>query len=409
MNTALLTPMFAEAWSALLANRLRSVLTMLGMIIGVSAVILMLAIGGGVQKEVSSSISGLGSNLLVITAGTSRHGGIVSGAGSGATLTLEDAEAIAVLPDVVASSPSTGVMAQVVAGPTNWATSVNGVTPAWFIVNEWQASDGRVFSEREERAGARVAVIGQTVAEKLFGARAPVGEYIRVKGVTFAVIGVLDKRGQGFGGQDRDDQIVVPLTSSTRLLQANEIRGTIRNISVSVASAEALEPVTDDIIRLLRRQHRLIPGEQDDFTVANLTSITDTLNIATRAVSLLLAAIGSISLVVGGIGIMNIMLVSVTERTREIGIRMAIGASRAAIRVQFLMEALMLSLIGCGIGVLVGTSLSKLVNAFISFETEVSLVSVLVAFAVSASIGIFFGWWPATRAARLSPIEALRS
>ena len=409
MNAALVAPMFAEAWSALLANRLRSLLTMLGMIIGVAAVILMLAIGGGVQKEVSASISGLGSNLLVITAGSGRAGGIFGGAGTGATLRIEDAEAIAALPDVVAASPSTGVPAQVVAGPTNWATSVNGVTPSWFIVNEWQASEGRIFSEREERAGARVAVIGQTVAEKLFGARAAVGELIRAKGVTFTVIGVLDKRGQGFGGQDRDDQIVVPLTSATRLLQANEFRGTIRNISVSIASAEALEPATDDIIRLLRRQHRLQPGEQDDFTVANLTSITDTLNVATRAVSLLLAAIGSISLVVGGIGIMNIMLVSVTERTREIGIRMAIGASRAAIRIQFLLEALMLSLIGCGIGVLAGTSLAAVVDNFISFRTEITTTSVLVAFAVSASIGIFFGWWPATRAARLSPIEALRS
>jgi putative ABC transport system permease protein len=309
----------------------------------------------------------------------------------------------------VAASPSTGVPAQVVAGPTNWATTVNGVTPSWFVVNEWQASEGRIFTEREDRAGARVAVIGQTVAEKLFGARSAIDQLLRVKGVTFTVIGVLETRGQGFGGQDRDDQIVVPLTSSTRLLQANEFRGTIRNISVSIASAEALEPATDDIIRLLRRLHRLEPGEQDDFQVANLTAITDTLTVATKAVSLLLAAIGSISLVVGGIGIMNIMLVSVTERTREIGIRMAIGASRAAIRLQFLMEALMLSLIGCGIGVLLGTSLATLADNFIGFQTEITLAAVLVAFAVSAAIGIFFGWWPATRAAKLSPIEALRS
>jgi putative ABC transport system permease protein len=369
----------------------------------------MLAIGGGVQREVSASISGLGSNLLVITAGSGRAGGIFGGAGTGATLKIDDAKAIATLPNVVAASPSTGVPAQVVAGPTNWATTVNGVTPSWFVVNEWQASEGRIFTEREDRAGARVAVIGQTVAEKLFGARSALDQLIRVKGVTFTVIGVLETRGQGFGGQDRDDQIVVPLTSSTRLLQANEFRGTIRNISVSIASADALEPATDDIIRLLRRLHRLEPGEQDDFQVANLTAITDTLTVATKAVSLLLAAIGSISLVVGGIGIMNIMLVSVTERTREIGIRMAIGASRAAIRLQFLMEALMLSLIGCGIGVLLGTSLATLADNFIGFKTEITLAAVLVAFAVSAAIGIFFGWWPATRAAKLSPIEALRS
>jgi putative ABC transport system permease protein len=409
MTSPLFAAMFAEAWGALLANRLRSLLTMLGMIIGVSAVILMLAIGGGVQREVSASISGLGSNLLIITAGSGRSGGIFGGAGTGATLKIDDAEAIATLPNVIAAAPSTAVPAQVVAGPTNWATNVSGVTPSWFVVNEWQASEGRIFTEREDRAGARVAVIGQTVAEKLFGARDAQGQLIRIKGVTFTVIGVLDRRGQGFGGQDRDDQIAVPLTSSTRLLQANEFRGTIRNISVSIASAEALEPATDDIIRLLRRLHRLRPGEQDDFQVANLTAITDTLTVATKAVSLLLAAIGSISLVVGGIGIMNIMLVSVTERTREIGIRMAIGASRAAIRLQFLMEALMLSLIGCGIGVLLGTSLATLADNFIGFQTEITPAAVLVAFAVSAAIGIFFGWWPANRAARLSPIEALRS
>ncbi|WP_439533581.1 ABC transporter permease [Polymorphobacter sp.] len=409
MTSPLFAAMFAEAWSALIANRLRSLLTMLGMIIGVAAVILMLAIGGGVQREVSASISGLGSNLLIITAGSGRQGGIFGGAGTGATLRIDDAEAIAALPDVVAASPSTSVAAQVVAGPTNWATNISGVTPSWFTVNEWQASEGRIFFEREDRAGARVAVIGQTVAAKLFGARDAIDQLIRIKGVTFTVIGVLDARGQGFGGQDRDDQIVVPLTSATRLLQANEFRGTIRNISVSIASAEALEPATDDIIRLLRRLHRLRPGEQDDFQVANLTAITDTLSVATTAVSLLLAAIGSISLVVGGIGIMNIMLVSVTERTREIGIRMAIGASRAAVRLQFLMEAMMLSLIGCGIGVVTGISLAVVADGLLSFETQISLASVLVAFAVSAAIGVFFGWWPATRAAKLSPIEALRS
>ncbi len=402
-------PMLAEAWSALVANRLRSLLTMLGMIIGVSAVILMLAIGGGVQKQVSDSISGLGSNLLIVTAGGGRQGGVFGGAGTGASLRIEDAEAIAALPDVVAASPSTAVPAQVVAGPTNWATNVTGASPAWFRVNEWPVEDGRAFNEREDRAGARVAVIGQTVGEKLFGARAPTGEQLRIKGVSFTVIGVLEKRGQGFGGQDRDDQIVVPLTSAQRLLQANAFRGTIRTVSVSVASADALEPVTDDIVRLLRRLHNLREGEQDDFQVANLTAITDTLSTATTAVSLLLAAIGSISLVVGGIGIMNIMLVSVTERTREIGIRMAIGASRGAVRLQFLMEALMLSLIGCGIGVLLGTSLATLADNFIGFETEIAPASVGIAFAVSATIGIFFGWWPATRAARLSPIEALRS
>ncbi len=405
----MISAMLAEAWSALVANRLRSLLTMLGMIIGVSAVILMLAIGGGVQKQVADSISGLGSNLLIVTAGAGRTGGVFGGAGTGASLRIDDAEAIAALPNIVAASPSTGIPAQVVAGPGNWATNVTGASPSWFIVNEWPVTDGRAFNEREDRAGARVAVIGLTVAEKLFGARAPTGQQLRIKGVSFTVIGVLDKRGQGFGGQDRDDQVIVPLTSAQRLLQANAFRGTIRTVSVSVAASDALEPAIDDITRTLRRRHNLRPGEVDDFQVANLTAITDTLSTATTAVSLLLAAIGSISLIVGGIGIMNIMLVSVTERTREIGIRMAIGASRSAIRLQFLMEALMLSLIGCTIGVILGTTLAKTADAFIGFETEIGAPAILTAFAVSATIGIFFGWWPATRAAKLSPIEALRS
>ena len=401
--------MLAEAWSALIANRLRSALTMLGMIIGVAAVILMLAIGGGVQKQVADSISGLGSNLLIVTAGAGRQGGIFGGAGTGASLRIDDADAIARLDNVLAAAPSTGIPAQVVAGSANWATNVTGSTSAYFQVNEWKVADGRIFTDREERAGARVAVLGQTVADKLFGANDPIGQMVRVKGISFAVIGILEKRGQGFGGQDRDDAIIVPLTSSLRLLGGNFFRRSIRTVSVSVASAEALDPVTDDIISLLRRKHRLRPGDPDDFQVANLTAITDTLTTTTQAISLLLAAIGSISLIVGGIGIMNIMLVSVTERTREIGIRMAIGASRAAVRLQFLLEALMLSLIGCGIGVAVGTGLALLAQSAVGFETPVTLYAVSVAFIVSASIGVFFGWWPATRAAKLSPIEALRS
>ncbi|MBC7522022.1 MAG: ABC transporter permease [Sandarakinorhabdus sp.] len=405
----MIATMLAEAWGALVANRLRSALTMLGMIIGVAAVILMLAIGGGVQKQVSDSISGLGSNLLIVTAGSGRQGGIFGGAGTNVSLRLEDADAIARLDKVVAAAPSTQIPSQVVAGPANWATTVTGSVPAYFIVNEWTAGSGRAFSDREERAGARVAVIGQTVADKLFGANDPIGQMIRVKGVSFTVIGVMDKRGQGFGGQDRDDVVIVPLTTALRVLQGNQVRRSIRTISVSVASADALDSVTDDINTLLRRTHRLRPDEQDDFQVANLTAITDTLSSTTAAISLLLAAIGSISLVVGGIGIMDIMLVSVTERTREIGIRMAIGASRAAIRLQFLLEALMLSLIGCGIGVALGAGLSMLAGKATGFETPVSMFAVSIAFAVSASIGIFFGWWPATRAAKLSPIGALRS
>ena len=402
--------MLAEAWSALVANRLRSALTMLGMIIGVAAVILMLAIGGGVQKQVSDSIAGLGSNLLIVTAGSGRQGGFLSGgAGSGATLTLEDADAISRLGNVVAAAPSTNIAAQIVAGSQNWATQVTGSTPAYFAVQEWRPSDGRAFSDMEDRSSARVALIGQTVADKLFGANDPLGQSIRIKGTSFNVIGVMAKRGQGFGGIDRDDVIIVPLTTALRQLQGNFFRRSIRTISVAVDSADALDDVNKRITALLRRSHKLSTETADDFSVTNLTAITDTLSSTTAAISLLLAAIGSISLVVGGIGIMNIMLVSVTERTREIGIRMAIGASRAAVRLQFLLEALMLSLLGCSIGVALGTGLALAAGKAIGFDTAVTASAVLIAFAVSASIGVFFGWYPANRAARLSPIEALRS
>jgi len=401
--------MLAEAWSALVANRLRSALTMLGMIIGVAAVILMLAIGGGVQKEVAGAISGLGSNMLIVTAGSGRQGGFMSGAGTGATLRLDDADLIARLKNVVAAAPSTQIPAQVVAGSANWATTVTGSTPSYFTVQDWRPDQGRTFSDIEDRSSARVALIGHTVADKLFGANDPMGASVRIKGVSFTVVGIMAKRGQGFGGIDRDDVIIVPLTTALRQLQGNAFRRSIRAISVGVDDADNLDGVSDRIGALLRRVHRIDKGQVDDFTVNNLTAVTDTLSTTTKAISLLLAAIGSISLIVGGIGIMNIMLVSVTERTREIGIRMAIGASRAAVRLQFLLEALMLSLLGCSIGVAIGTGLATAASGAIGFDTSVTLSAVLTAFLVSASIGIFFGWYPATRAAKLSPIEALRS
>lgn len=404
----MIVTMLAEAWSALIANRLRSVLTMLGMIIGVAAVILMLAIGGGVQKQVSESIAGLGSNLLIVTAGSGRSGPLSGGAGSGATLRIDDADRIAEIDNVVAAAPSTNVPAQVVAGPINWATQVTGSVPAYFLVNEWTVGDGRTFTEREERAGARVAVLGQTVADKLFGASDPLGQTIRAKGVSLRVIGIMEKRGQGFGGQDRDDVIIVPLTTALRLLQGNAFRRSIRSISVSVASADALDQVERDITYLLRRTHRLKASDDDDFSVANLTAITDTLSTTTALISLLLAAIGSISLVVGGIGIMNIMLVSVTERTREIGIRLAIGALERQVLTQFLVEAVVLALFGGVLGIAIGLGLAAAGSAVMDVPFDADLRVIALAFAVSALIGVVFGFFPARRAARLDPIEALR-
>ncbi|WP_448580435.1 ABC transporter permease [Thermaurantiacus sp.] len=404
-------PMLAEAVSALSANRLRSGLTMLGMIIGVAAVILMLSIGSGVQQQVSTSIAALGSNLLIVNSGAARTGGGFSqGAGSRPTLTIDDADAIAKLPQVVAAAPQNSFPAQVVAGPINWATNVTTSTPAWFVVQGWFPEEGRAFSAMEERQAARVAVIGQTTARELFGASDPLGQMIRVRGVSFRVIGILPIRGQGIGGVDRDDVVVLPLTSALRLVQGGgAFRRFVRTISVSVETPEAMPATEQAITDLLRRRHGLSQRQENDFSITNLTAVGQTFEETTGAISLLLGAIGGISLVVGGIGIMNIMLVSVTERTREIGIRMAIGAPRAAVRLQFLLEALMLSLVGCLAGVLIGTGLSILVSGFLPFPTVISPLSVVMAFAISAAIGIFFGWWPATRAARLSPIEALRS
>jgi putative ABC transport system permease protein len=311
---------------------------------------------------------------------------------------------------VVAAAPQSSFPAQVVAGPVNWATQVTTSTPAWFAVQDWYPEEGRAFSAMEERQAARVAVIGQTTARELFGAGDPLGQPLRVRGVTFTIIGILPERGQGIGGADRDDVVVLPLTSSLRLVQGGgSFRRFVRTISVSVATPEAMAPAEEAIEELLRRRHGLAPREENDFSITNLTAVGETFQETTGAIALLLGAIGGISLVVGGIGIMNIMLVSVTERTREIGIRMALGAPRRAIRLQFLLEALMLSLVGCLAGVLIGTGLSLLVSGLLPFPTIISPASVATAFLISAAIGVFFGWYPANRAARLSPIEALRS
>ncbi|MGQ5702469.1 ABC transporter permease [Sandaracinobacteroides sp. A072] len=407
----MLGSMLAEAWAALIANRLRSGLTMLGMIIGVAAVILMLAIGSGVQGYIERQISSLGSNLIIVSSGAARSGGgFAQGIGTAPTLTLDDAEAIGALSSVVSAAPQTGFATQVVAGPENWLTQVVASTPAWFEVQDWFPEQGRAFTAMEERQAARVAVIGQTVADELFGANDPLGRRIRVRGTSFTVIGVLPVRGQGIGGVSRDDTIVLPLNSAQRQVQGpGAFRRSVRTVSLSVETQEAMPQTEEAIRQLLRRRHRLAPADADDFTITNITAVGDTFSQTTSAISLLLGAIGGISLLVGGIGIMNIMLVSVTERTREIGIRMAIGASRAAIRLQFMMEALVLSLAGCLAGVLFGTGAALVAGNFLPFPTVITASSVVISFLISAGIGIFFGWWPATRAARLSPIEALRS
>ncbi|MBI1285136.1 MAG: FtsX-like permease family protein [Thiobacillus sp.] len=397
------------AWHALTAHRMRSFLTMLGMVIGVAAVILMLAIGQGAQAMVRSAIESMGSNLFIIMSGATSSGGARIASGSAPTLTLEDADAIRALPDIVAAAPVTPGGAQLIYGGVNWSTSVYGTTPDYAVVRDWTVASGSFFNEADVRRGARVVVIGDVVARELFGDEDPVGKIIRIKQAPFEVIGVLAAKGQSLDGRDQDDTVMVPFSSAQQKIFSGSLRNRARFIMVQAVSEKSMDNAEAAINDLLRSRHRIQAGQDDDFTVRNLTAIAETAASTTRIMSLLLGAIAAISLVVGGIGIMNIMLVSVTERTREIGIRMAIGARRRDVLWQFLIEALTLSLIGCGIGLLLGIGGAWLVGSLAGLPVAVTVVSVLLAVGVSFLIGVFFGFYPARRAAGLDPIEALRA
>jgi putative ABC transport system permease protein len=382
---------------------------MLGMVIGVAAVILMLAIGQGAQAMVRSAIESMGSNLFIIMSGATSSGGARIASGSAPTLTLEDADAIRELKDIVAAAPVTPGGAQLIYGGVNWSTSVYGTTPDYAVVRDWGVASGSFFNEADVRSGARVAVIGDVVASELFGDDDPIGKVIRIKQAPFEVIGVLAAKGQSLDGRDQDDTVMVPFSSAQQKIFSNSLRNRARFIMVQAVSEKSMDAAETAINNLLRSRHRIQEGQDDDFTVRNLTAIAETAASTTRIMSLLLGAIAAISLVVGGIGIMNIMLVSVTERTREIGIRMAIGARRRDVLWQFLIEALTLSLIGCGIGLLLGIGGAWLVGSLAGLPVAVTVVSVLLAVGVSFLIGVFFGFYPARRAAGLDPIEALRA
>ncbi len=400
--------MLSEAWHALGANRLRTILTMLGMVIGVGAVTLMLGIGRGAQYQVESSISSMGSNLLIIFSGAATTGGLRTGPGANPTLTLGDAQAIEELPDVAAVAPIVQGIAQVVHGPNNWSTIVIGSTPGYIAVNNWQFSSGYPFSDSDVRSATRVAIIGQTVAKNLFGDTDPVGKTIRIKQSPYLVIGVLEPKGQSLVGQDQDDTIIIPITTAQRKLFGSQFTGTVRAITVQAVSKESMDTLQEAINQLLRQRHHIKKDADDDFTVRNLTAVINTAADVTRIMSILLGSIASISLVVGGIGIMNIMLVSVTERTREIGIRMAIGARQGDILSQFLIEAVIISIVGCLVGILLGVGIAFLINQVFHITVVITLSSILLAFAVAAGIGIFFGFYPANKASKMEPIEALR-
>lgn len=400
--------MLGEAWRAMGANRLRTLLTMLGMVIGVAAVVLMMSIGQGAQYAIKQTIAAMGSNLFILLSGSTSAGGVRSGSGGGYTLNASDADAIAELPDVQAVAPIHPGSAQVVYGPNNWNTSVIGTTPGYLEARSWPVVSGTAFTNSDVRSATRVALIGRTAAQNLFGDEDPIGKTFRIRQSPFVVLGTLAVKGQGMDGRDQDDTIIIPLTTAQRQVFGSQFPGSVRMVMVQTTSQEIMPAVEKSMTELLRQRHRIREGMDNDFFLRNLTAAADSAAESTRTMSLLLGAIASVSLLVGGIGIMNIMLVSVTERTREIGIRMAIGARERDILLQFLLEAIIISVLGCFIGLLLGIGGALLTNVLTGTMVIVSGSSVLVAFGVAAVVGIFFGFYPARKAAQLDPIDALR-
>ncbi len=401
-------PMLAEAWHAMGANRLRAALTMLGMMIGVAAVIMMLAIGRGAQFTVDQSIASMGSNLFIVLSGSATAGGVRLGSGAAPTLTTADAEAIAELPSIAAVAPVAPGGAQLVAGSANWSTMVNGTTPGYLDVRDWGVASGAAFTDADVRSQTRVALLGRTVAQNLFGSDDPTGKTVRIKGSPFTVIGVLASKGQSLDGRDQDDTVLIPVTTAQRKVFGSQFPGSVRFIMAQATTVEAMPAAEREMAELLRQRHHLPERADNDFDIRNLTALANAAAQTARVMSIMLGAIASVSLLVGGIGIMNIMLVSVTERTREIGIRIAIGARQRDILAQFLLEAIIISLIGCIIGVALGIGAAVVANLVASVAVVISGASVFLAFGVAAAVGVFFGFYPANKAARLKPIEALR-
>lgn len=395
---------FLMAWASLVANKLRSLLTMLGIIIGVAAVIALVSIGNGVKQDIEDSISSLGSNLLVVLPGAPRTPGARPSQGSMKSLKISDYEAIAKLEGVKAASPMTNGSYVVIYQNKNWTTSVAGVNANFQDVNNWTMTSGRFFSDKNVQNRERVAVVGQTVVKNLFADEDPVGKEIRVKNIPFRVIGVLKSKGNGTMGNDQDDTVLIPYTTSMERVEGIDY---LRRVYVVAKDDEGIDRLQADIENLLRVRHNIKDTNLDDFNIQNMKSIMETVAQTTGTFTLFLGAVAAISLVVGGIGIMNIMLVSVTERTREIGVRKALGATYSVIVTQFLIEAVVISLIGGFIGIAFGIGASKVIGMVSGMSTIVSVPTIIMSFAFSMAIGLIFGIYPARKAAKLNPIDAL--
>ncbi|PYJ49992.1 MAG: multidrug ABC transporter substrate-binding protein [Verrucomicrobia bacterium] len=401
-----IAPTFNVALRALRRNKMRSVLTALGIIIGVGAVIAMVGIGNGAKAQVEAQIASLGQDVILIFSGSTTSSGIRTGWGGAGTLRIEDAEAIQrEVPGVIGVSEEVVSTTQVAAGNQNWFTRIYGESADYFDIRQWPLADGAPFTPRDVRSASKVCVIGRTTATQIYGNENPIGQILRIKEVPFTVTGVLTPKGLSTQGVDQDDIVIMPYTSAMKRVIGGT---TLRNINVQIGDPQQLEPAQQQIIALLRQRHNIRPGRDDDFTVRNQQEIAQAATATSRVMTVLLGAIAGVSLVVGGIGIMNIMLVSVTERTREIGVRMAVGAHGSDILTQFLIEAVTLSSVGGVIGIICGIGASKILSAYAHWPTLISISSIAVAFLFSAAVGIFFGFYPARKAAALDPIEALR-
>ena len=394
---------------SLWANKTRSMLTMLGVVIGVGAVIAMVAVGNGASAQMEGVISSMGANMIVLRSGTQTTSGVRQAAGSRENITMSDIRAIEEeCWSIARVAPQVSTGAQLVFENRNWPSQVIGTTPSFFDIREFQTQNGRILDEDDVRSALKVAVIGETVARELFGRADPIGQNIRIRNILFEVVGVLAPKGQSAMGQDQDDTVIIPVTTAQRRLARSAMLDTVGMAFIQARDTSMMDSAIAEVRGLLRQRHRLTPDREDTFTLQNLTQMLDTMAQTTRVMSLLLGTVASISLLVGGIGIMNIMLVSVTERTREIGIRMAIGARKGDIRVQFLLEAMLLSLIGGCVGILIGMGASAAVTEFLKWPTHVSGGAVALAAGFSCFVGVFFGFYPAWKASLLRPIDALR-